>query len=1052
MKFIKKNIDKENGKVPKIIYSSSSGGDDSSGVATSITPHNLWGQLYDGTKDVSGDMNDVGKITLTNSNSDGDTISNTIQTVEDSIYGNKLLVTADCLETTQDLDVGATATIGEELYVKASITTPDLYSDNITNSDTITTKNLKVTGQAHFFELVIDKIKSCGGALIATPADGFTIDKVDQLDGSYKLYWQCQDSDGNQRDNMWKVNDQALCMSFNQAKVGTTHDVSNKYYWALVIGVSNNENPTIIDNVAYNWILIAATDADGTVNPEVGDNIVQLGYRGVDDTARQSAIYISAYQSLDSGLTAPLMAQYRGINDFNLAKHRSSYFDATGSKFVGNFEVSGQSIEDYVSGKIGEVSSQAPYIGDDSYWYVYDKDTTSYKKTNYKAEGSDGKSPYIGADGYWYMWDGTQWQKTGSVAAGKDGASITSYSITYAISTDGSQPSDDKFTYTDYPALSSYYIWSKVEVAYSDGTVTKSYGCSHNGKDGSNGKNGSDGKSASFITLTSGESSSLKIFNGLVTKTVNITSQGITFFAINRTTLDIAEQTTYDTFSDSSLCASLVSKMNEYDNTYFLALVSYNGCSVSEDLASMMIKCGATYMESWDASKTYLCFLGIKNIGQEHGYVTWNTTTEQTLSTYISDGWYYTNSGVLFYIDQNNKTLSSHITDVEKNATSLIEQTANSILTQVGETYVKVGDGNITLNGDTEINGKLTLNADTQGFIMYGENGVTEISPQAIGTYDEFLSKATNTIKTNSTAKVTATYLASGKVTAIWRISQYLGSFNEGDLITFEDFSQNLYADENSSLKLTNASAALQIYENGTAQANIIIGAVGSKTDIGTYACKGTGAVKAILTVTGMWNASEFIPAGSTEPIEQPTVYAMVSWNNVVPLNKNYTLVGTEGIGCILGSNNVYIGQDGLIANYGGNTIRIDANGMIVQKPSNFKVIDEESKYTDPDSGTSSIKTINYTVEDYIDKVIILSEYVRVYLPAKPYTGRTIEIVMKCPAGDHNSICIMPNGNKICWLNKAFDQATTDSHFLNARNTYRFSYYNGVWLTDYLAN
>ena len=1042
MKFIKKNIDKDNGKATKITYSSSSGGDDSSGsggMATSITPRSLWGQLYDGTKDISGDMNDVGKITLTNSNSDGDTISNTIQTVEDSLYGDKILVDTDCLEITQDLDVGATATIDEELYVKASTTTPLLFSDNITNSDTITTKNLKVTGQAHFFELVIDKIKSCGGALIATPADGFTIDKVDQLDGSYKLYWQCQDSDGNQRDNMWKVNDQALCMSFNQAKVGTTHDVSNKYYWALVIGVSNNENPTIIDNVAYNWILIAATDADGTVNPEVGDDIVQLGYRGVDDTARQSAIYISAYQSLDSGLTAPLMAQYRGINDFNLAKHRSSYFDATGSKFVGNFEVSGQSIEDYVSGKIGEVSSQAPYIGDDSYWYVYDKDTTSYKKTNYKAEGSNGKSPYIGADGYWYMWDGTSWQKTGSVAEGKDGTTITAYSITYAISTDGTQPSDDKFTYTDYPALSSYYIWSKVEVAYSDGTTTKSYGCSHNGKDGtngSNGKNGSDGKSASFITLSSGETSYLKIFSGLVTKTYNITSQGITFFAINRTTLDIAEQTTYDTFGDSSLCASLVSKMNSYDNTYFIALISYNGCSVSADLANMMMKCGATYMESWDASKTYLCFLGIKNIGQEHGYVTWNTT-EQTLSTYISDGWYYTNSGVLFYIDQNNKTLSSHITDVEKNATSLIEQTADSIMTKVGETYVKVGDGNITLNGDTEINGKLTLNVDTQGFIMYGENGVTEISPQAIGTYDDFISSTTNTIKSNSTAKVTATYDTSGKVTATWTTTQFLGkSFTNGDIILFGDFSQNLYADEKQTTKLSNATAKLSVYENGLLQTTITIGSVGSKTDIGSYTCKGTGSLNVNMTLTGTWDSSEFSPTSSTStiPKEQPTIYSNISWTNTIPLDKNYTLVGTEGIGCILGNNNVYIGHDGLIANYGGNTFKINTNGIIVQKPSNFKVV--------------SLGTTSYTIEDYIDRVLILTSNATIYLPKSPYTGQTIDLMPKYAGG----IKVNPNGNKICWLGEKYQDATTATRTMTALNTYRFICYNNTWITEYLAS
>ena len=185
----------------------------------------------------------------------------------------------------------------------------DVTSNNITNSDTIKTKNLEVTGTAHFFELIIDKIKSAGGAAIFTPADGFDVDivKKEKL-GDYTLYWRCQDGNGNQRDNMWKVNDQALCMSFNRAKVGTSYNVSNKYYWALVGAVSDNANPELIDGEYYNWIQLDHWYCDGSLNPEKGDSIVMLGYRGTDDPQRQSAIYIAAYKSLDKGLTAPLLA------------------------------------------------------------------------------------------------------------------------------------------------------------------------------------------------------------------------------------------------------------------------------------------------------------------------------------------------------------------------------------------------------------------------------------------------------------------------------------------------------------------------------------------------------------------------------------------------------------------------------------------------------------------------------------------------------------------------------------------------------------------------
>lgn len=273
-------------------------------------------------------------------------------------------------------------------------TVQELNSTNISNAENITTKNLNVTGSAHFFEMIIDKVKSAGGAALFTPADGFDIDHIEAVENGYKLYWQCQGSDGRQRDNMWKVGDQALCMSFNQAKVGTSHSVSNKYYWCVVSEVSDNLQPVCLDDLYYNYIVISTKEGeyDGTVDPEVGDSISMLGYRGEDDKARQSATYISAYTSLDSGLTAPLMAQYMGINDFNLASHRKSYWDANGSEWIGNFKASnGETIEDYIKDQVGGAESGTPYIGEDGYWYIWDKETKAYKNSGIKAEGKDGK-------------------------------------------------------------------------------------------------------------------------------------------------------------------------------------------------------------------------------------------------------------------------------------------------------------------------------------------------------------------------------------------------------------------------------------------------------------------------------------------------------------------------------------------------------------------------------------------------------------------------------------------------------------------------------------
>lgn len=365
---------------------SSSGFSNSKNVTTSLDTHNIWGQPFNGTEDVSGNLYNVGSITASgNIQTEGDIIIRQLdeenQVVNDgdltisvkdkaaTISGKDKYTFDGAIEGTDikangNLDVTGASTMNgvtvngdaafnKNIEVKGQSKLNDVSSNNITNSDTIKTKNLEVTGSAHFFELIIDKIKSLGGAVMLTPADGFEVEKIKPMANNIKLYWRCQDGNGKQRDNMWKVNDQALCMSFNRATVGTSHNVSNKYYWCLVTEVSDNNNPIEIDGELYNYISISRYDSVGVVEPEIGDSIVMCGYRGTDDAARQSAIYMSAYQSLDAGLTAPLYAQYQGINDFDLESHRKSYYDANSAKFIGEFEASdGQNIIDIINKKI----------------------------------------------------------------------------------------------------------------------------------------------------------------------------------------------------------------------------------------------------------------------------------------------------------------------------------------------------------------------------------------------------------------------------------------------------------------------------------------------------------------------------------------------------------------------------------------------------------------------------------------------------------------------------------------------------------------------------
>lgn len=244
-------------------------------------------------------------------------------------------------------------------------------SGDISNGGSIRTRNLYVTGTAHFNELSIDKVTASGGAHLFSAADGFKIIHVEEVKSNgtvtgYKLYWLAQDDDGKSIMNMWKSLDQALCMNFNAATAvaegETSHTpVTNKYWWAAVTDVSGDKTETIqVNNVSRicNWIIVSTTNkaANCTVNPEVGDEVVQLGYRGADDPARQSAILDSSYtNTYDSGLTPPFRAYYRGINNFDLPTHRYSYFDANSAvlKGVSITQLNDTSLQLEVSSSLG---------------------------------------------------------------------------------------------------------------------------------------------------------------------------------------------------------------------------------------------------------------------------------------------------------------------------------------------------------------------------------------------------------------------------------------------------------------------------------------------------------------------------------------------------------------------------------------------------------------------------------------------------------------------------------------------------------------------------
>ena len=224
------------------------------------------------------------------------------------------------------------------------------FTDDMTATN-ITVDYLTVTKLAHFFELVIDKIRATKGQIIVTAANA-KIDYVekDSAKGYTRLYWRADLEDqSNFSINEFSPGDQILCQTFNRGQMQKNDDgsyngfnVSNKYYWVVCSGTGFVKNLSLGQEPhPYNFVEISDSDVaspkDGEFLPEIGDEIVQLGNRR--DTLRQAAIIISAYNNtyLDKGIKAPAIVQYDGINDFQLEPHRLNVISKGLNRFMGSY-------------------------------------------------------------------------------------------------------------------------------------------------------------------------------------------------------------------------------------------------------------------------------------------------------------------------------------------------------------------------------------------------------------------------------------------------------------------------------------------------------------------------------------------------------------------------------------------------------------------------------------------------------------------------------------------------------------------------------------------
>ena len=350
------------------------GSTNTTNIQTGVNGVNIWGQYHDHTKDIDGDMSNVGNISATGNITTTGNVNATNITASGNATSNQVIT--GNINSNGDISTHNITTSGgiyssgriySESYVQAD---SGLYTDgNVICEDleassgnigtllsgNITCENLLVTNAAHFFKLIIDEIKSTQGQIIVTPSNA-KIDIVEQPQSNrYDLFFRADDNEANPQkiSNMFEADDQILCQTFNTA-TGTNYNVSNKFYWAKCIYVSHAPVDKMLNGklLSFHKITLDWTDKSTNTNgiPEVGDEIVTLGNR--TDTNRQAAITIGAYDNayLDPSIHAPFICQYNGINDYYLSTHRGNTISNGYNYFKGEFyTTTGDDIEDLIN-------------------------------------------------------------------------------------------------------------------------------------------------------------------------------------------------------------------------------------------------------------------------------------------------------------------------------------------------------------------------------------------------------------------------------------------------------------------------------------------------------------------------------------------------------------------------------------------------------------------------------------------------------------------------------------------------------------------------------
>lgn len=246
------------------------------------------------------------------------------------VFGNTIL--------RGDVRMDGNATIGGNLGVAGNTTLTDVVVDRVHDAKSTPAERVIVgaqgfdlymgeDGKSHLYidylsirtkffaaSAEVRKVSYSGGMTLFSNAGSTIMRVVDVLDESkaviaYKCYALADDGTTKTM-NWWHPGMMALCQTFN-VKAGDTNNLSNRYYWRLVVGVGQE---TLNDGKLYDFVILSnkKTFVGNEAVVPMGSTQV-IGWNGQPLVFGNVAIEVGTEGGMESFAT--MMADYEGLTN-----------------------------------------------------------------------------------------------------------------------------------------------------------------------------------------------------------------------------------------------------------------------------------------------------------------------------------------------------------------------------------------------------------------------------------------------------------------------------------------------------------------------------------------------------------------------------------------------------------------------------------------------------------------------------------------------------------------------------------------------------------------